>query len=68
MRPVAEKKLADGSVVRVLLDHFHAFYVGKSPDDDLARVPMGAFASEGAARAWADHAFAGGEWRAIIGG
>jgi hypothetical protein len=65
LKPLAEKTLEDGSVVTLLRDFFHAYYVGKKPDPDLEGYPMGAFRSEDAAKTWADHEFAGGEWRAV---
>ena len=64
MQKMVEKKLADGATVTVWRDSgHHGFYVAKVPDDKLAKHPMGAFVSLEAARAWADHAFEGGDWR-----
>ena len=57
------EKTVDGARVTIWRDASHAFYVGKVPDANLARYPMGAFQSLAAARAWADRSFPGGEWR-----
>jgi hypothetical protein len=57
------EKAVDGALVTVWRDTTHAFYVGKVPDANLARYPMGAFRFLEAARAWADRSLPGGEWR-----
>ena len=61
MAAVMEKTI-DGARVTIWRDASQAFYVGKAPDANLERYPMGAFRSVDAARAWADRSFPGGEW------
>ena len=64
MKRVLEKQADDGAPVVVLRDLFHAYFVGRA-EGELAAHPMGAFKSLEAAKAWADHEFTGGEWRAV---
>jgi len=62
------EKTVDGARVTIWRDTSHAFFVGRVPDANLERYPMGAFRSREAAGAWADRAFPGGEWRIRSGG
>lgn len=57
------KTADDGSTVTLHRDASGGWYVGR-PGDDIAYhpTPMGAFATEVAARNWADRRFPGGSW------
>ncbi len=61
MTRMAEKKVDDGTVV-IYRDAAHAYYVGKTPDANLEKFPMGAFKSLEAARKWADQHWKDGSW------
>jgi hypothetical protein len=53
----------DGSTVTLYRDASGAWYVER-PGDHIAYypLPVGAFATEAAARNWADRRFPGGSW------
>ena len=60
---VGATKRSDGDFeIQLLEDRAGAWFVCKLGDENLARVPMGAFVSRDAARRWADQRFAGGRW------
>ncbi len=60
-----QEKTVEGARVTIWRDAHSAFYVGRAPDANLERYPMGAFQSLEAAKAWADRSFPGGEWRRL---
>ncbi len=57
-----QDKEVDGAKVTLWRDLTLSYFVGRVPDDRLEKIPLGAFVTLDAARAFADHAFPGGDW------
>ena len=64
-KPVQKKTADDGKEIRLCLDGHHAWFIERPVDREAQTHPMGAFISDEAAKAWADHHHPGGAWTPV---
>lgn len=66
-RPVAEKTSDDGCRLVICIDGHAAWFLERPVDREVGGLPLGAFRSQEAARAWAERHFPGGTWQLSAG-